>query len=253
MALAEKLLTQDEIEAIALIALWDGLSGGTCTVIDTSPKAFTAGVKKAAETVGITLHNHSDYGNAVIYPINADKYEREIMASGDKHAVLSAVTAAHEGRPFPIVDFLRSNINTAIGTLYYGNSMWEEMRAASLGAKSAEKDAGQYKANDAFYAATEAGAAVMAKQKETGRIDVGAEANITVLSLERFEPLTYPFIQILYGGACEYDVKHVVANGFIRKQDFKPVKALAEEISKAKEKANKAIRTVQEESLRYVL
>ncbi|MDR2932716.1 MAG: amidohydrolase family protein [Oscillospiraceae bacterium] len=328
---AAEMLDDEALNAVALCALWDGLSGGTTTAVDICPPRFATAVKKAGDTLemrlfravtacdrtaprvvnslpvpgrailaqGIGLGDYpaifsfetasdmlaqevagtkgprfagaaysasesgrpikklSDMGflsaGTVLWQcVYADARDRELMAWSGSSAALSAVTCAQEGKKYPAVDFLRSGINTALMTGFYGNCMISEMRAAAFAAKQAEGDAAQYQATDALYAATVAGARALGMQDTLGRVDMGMSGDVSVVSMARFEPLSYPFIQYLYGAAPS-DVRHVACRGRVIKKDYAPADFISASLQSAVTAAQAAVQAVWQEAIARIL
>jgi 5-methylthioadenosine/S-adenosylhomocysteine deaminase len=300
LTLSQKMLDRDQLSAIALTGLWEGVSGGTTTAVELCLPEFIPLVQDAGEQLGLPLYPSAvryDYprgctaedmvrenraagglkalyaafssqedrtittlsdlgflgpGTTLCQCVLADKGERELMAYTGTAAAISALGCAQEGKQYPGVDFLRCGVNTPLGTGNYGNCMIAEMRTAALAAKQAEADPGRYKANDALYAATVAGARALGRNGELGRIEIGMAGNVSVVDLSRFQPLSYPFIQYLYGASAA-DVRHVAISGKALKKDFKPSPDIAEILEQSKAKAIKGIKTLWEEAIRSIL
>lgn len=146
----------------------------------------------------------------VLHCLLTDFFDRERMRTAGAHAALSAVEAMQNALPFPAVELLRQDINTALGTGWTGVSMLAELRAAAFGAKLQTGNAAQYQASDAFYAATIAGAAALGEP--IGRIEPGYAADLLILSPERLRPLNYPLINLVYGAEAQ-DIETVLIDG----------------------------------------
>lgn len=146
----------------------------------------------------------------VLHCLYTDFFDRERMRTARAHAALSAVEALQNAQPFPAVELLRQDINTALGTGWCGVSMLAELRAAAFGAKLQTGNAAQYQASDAFYAGTIAGAAALGEK--IGRIEPGYAADLLILSPERLRPLNYPLINLVYGAEPQ-DIETVVIAG----------------------------------------
>lgn len=139
-----------------------------------------------------------------------DYFDRERLRTAGANTSFSAIAAMQDGLKFPIVTMLRQNINTALGTGYYGVSMLDEMRAAAFGGKLETGMAQQYQASDAFYAGTIAGAKAL--DEPLGRIEPGFYADMLIVNLERLRPLNYPLINFLYSGHPQ-DIETVLVGG----------------------------------------
>lgn len=135
----------------------------------------------------------------LLQSVFTDFYDRERIRTAGASVALSAVSAMQDALPFPAVAFLRQDINTALGTGYYGVSMLEEMKAAAFGAKLQTGNAAQYQASDAFYAATIAGAQALGEP--LGRIEPGFKADLLIVNPARLRPHNYPLINFVYGAS----------------------------------------------------
>ncbi|MDR1061089.1 MAG: amidohydrolase family protein [Clostridiales bacterium] len=203
------------------------------------------------------LRRLSDLGylsaEALIFqPVLADRFGRELIAASGASAVFSAVGCVQEGRAFPGVDFLRGGINTALATGCWGGAMLSEMRMAAFSAKQAEGDPSQYKATDAFYAATVAGGRALGLHDRLGRLEIGMSGDLSVVDMQRLEPLSYPFIQYLYGSTAT-DVRHVVQGGHVCKRDFAPPARVARRLEQTRKAVSEAILRVWDEAQRSIL
>ena len=259
--IAYEMLDDDELRAIALLGLWDNIRSGVTTVLDTCGERGHSPVKSAAEALGIRpftaadiavkylaadcdIRAASDSGElvgAAVYALNKPSVAtRELMHSAGATALLSAVGCAQSGENFPVVDYLRGGVNSALATGVWGNSMLAEMRTAALTAKQSEQNPRQYKATDAFYAATVAGAQLIGMEGQLGRIDLGMAGDISAVSMKRFSALSYPFNQYLYSGA-EEDTQHIVRGGKILMKNGAAPKNAARELTEAREVAARAV------------
>lgn len=139
-----------------------------------------------------------------------DFFDRERLRTAGSNVSFSAVAGMQDGLTLPIVTMLRQNINTALGTGYYGVSMLDEMKAAAFGGKMETGMAQQYQASDAFYAATVAGAQALGEP--LGRIEPGFYADLLIVNMDRWRPLNYPLIHFVYQ-AQPQDIEMVMAGG----------------------------------------
>ena len=138
-----------------------------------------------------------------------------------------------------------------IGTGCVNSCMITEMRATAFAVKHAARDAGACKASDVFYSATVVNGRVLDAEK-FGRIGCGFNADLSVVCLKRFAPLSYPLSQYVYGANAS-DVRHVVACGKPVKRNYKPAGHIKPALSRAQKEAEKAIKKLWEEARREIL
>lgn len=148
--------------------------------------------------------------SVLLNSFHTDFFDRERLRTAGAHVSLSAVGAMQEGLTLPVVTMLRQDINTALGTGYYGVSMLDEMKQAAFGGKLETGMAQQYQASDAFYAATVAGAQAMGQA--LGRIEPGFHADLLIINPDRLRPLNYPLNNFVYH-AQPHDIETVMVGG----------------------------------------
>jgi hypothetical protein len=76
--------------------------------------------------------------------------------------------------------------------------------------------------------------------------------DLSVVDMQCLEPLSYPFIQYLYGSAAT-DVRHVVQGGHVCKRDFAPPARVARRLEQTRKTVSKAILRVWDEAQRSIL
>jgi len=235
LELAAEILDADEIRAIAMSGLWETVSSGATAVAERYPAAAGAlapGMSRAAAELGIQLLTiGKDVDDAIIAE--------------------SAVSCAHLGKPYDGLERILSGVNMTIGTGYFDSCMISEMRAVACSVKQHTKDAGAYRASDAFYSATVVNGRVFDAERY-GRIGQGFNGDVSVVCMDRFAPLSYPLAQYVYG-ANAGDVRHVVCGGVALKRDYKPADYLSEPLAQAREKTETAICRLWGEARRSIL
>lgn len=199
----------------------DSLWRAAARAAEAQPLFLYAGYSRYEDNLSRVRHGKSpiavvkDQGaltakTVLVQSVYTDFYDRERIRTAGASAALSAVSAMQDALPFPAVEFLRQDVNTALGSGYYGVSMLDEMRAAAFGAKMQTGDAAQYQASDAFYAATIAGAQALGEP--VGRIEPGFCADLLIVNPDRFRPHNYPLIHFVYG-AVPQDIETVMVGG----------------------------------------
>ena len=268
--LASNILCAEDIYAIATLSLWDGLSGGTTTAVEYCRHSFSKAIQNASEELGMRLliaPGEKDLSEMILETEPEEQLTDQILKNLTApvcitgtafteprlgpYTAISSIGCVQEGNSYPGLEYLRKGINTPLMTGYSGNCMINEMRTAAFSAKQSEKNPAQFKAADAFYAATAAGARALGCRDILGRVDIGLSGDFSLIDMERFQPLSYPFTQFLYSGTIG-DVRHVVCKGSICKKDFKPAARIASGLDFAKRKAHQAVSKVWDEAIRTI-
>ena len=112
--------------------------------------------------------------------------EQKLLGKKKATAVACPITAAKKGQPAtPVLDCVRAGMNVALGTgggLEAGNlDMFEVMRNLALFARSAAGNASALPASAALMMATSCGARAQGREKETGMIKVGMDADLCLV------------------------------------------------------------------------
>lgn len=168
----------------------------------------------------------------VVGGYDTDFFDRERLRTAGATVAMSAVTAMQDGVPFPVVTNLRQDINTCLGTGYYGMNMLDEMRQAAFAGKL-DSNASQFQASDAFYAATIAGAQGL--HRKLGRIEPGFCADLLVVDPCCLAPHNYPLIELVYRGQCR-DIALRMVDGRVCEHDCAQMRQEAERAQAAAEK-----------------
>ena len=232
--LAAEIMTEDEIYAVALAGLWETVSSGATTIVekpDAAAGPIVSGLARAAGALGARY-------------FEADEDIKNNCCE-------SAVSCAHLGKHYEGWECIRSGAKLTLGTGCHDSCMISEMRAAACAVKQHLEDAGAYKAADVFYSATVAGGRALDPEK-FGRIGLGFYGDLSIVSMDRFAPLSYPLAQYIYS-ANAGDVRHVVCGGVALKRDYSPDGRLWGLLAEAREAARGAILKLWGQARREIL
>jgi len=231
--LAVETLSEDELYAVALLGLWDTVSGGATTVAEAFgglTETLAPVMERAAKRLSVRTEKAPDDPGLLVE---------------------SAISCAHFGIPYKGLERIESGDKLTMGTGCFDSCMISEMRAVACSVKQQTGDAGAYKASDVFYSATVVNGRVLNADKY-GRIGAGFVGDLSVVAMERFDPMSYPLAQYVYG-ANSGDVKHVICGGNIIKRDHKPAEHLKEPLRQAAKVAETAILKLWAEARRRIL
>ena len=261
--LAAAILTQEELKAVAVAGLWDTLAGGATVVIElcraadgsdaghpffyrAAPTPIAEAVLAAGESFGVQVLSAcgSEDGGIVVKADKAIGVQAEIVTD-------SAVACADLGKPYGGLAAIEKGAMMTIGTGATSSCMIEEMRATARAVKQHTGDPKRYRASDVFYSATVVGGRQLDKCAH-GRIGPGFCGNLSVVSMGRFQPLSYPLAQYVYGASAA-DVRHVVCGGTVVKRDYRPAPKTQALLASAWETAGNAIAKLWDEARRSIL
>ncbi len=120
----------------------------------------------------------------------------------------------------PISNYLNNGINVALGTDGSSSNntldMFKEMRLAAMIGSAASHNPVGITPYDILSMATIHGAKALSREKECGTIEVGKDADITMVDINTIHvsPMNNPFSAIIYG-ASSSDVDTVIVKGNI--------------------------------------
>ena len=233
LELAAETLSEEELYAISLLGLWETVSGGVTTVAESFghlKEALAPAMKRAAAALSMRMEAAPDDTSLLVE---------------------SAISCAHFGILYTGLERIATGGKLTMGTGCFDSCMISEMRAVACAVKQNAKDAGAYRASDVFYSATVVNGRVLNEEKY-GRIGVGFFGDLSVVSMERFAPLSYPLTQYVYG-ANSGDVRHVICGGNVLKRGHEPAEHLRKPLSQAAKTAEAAILKLWAEARRRIL
>lgn len=261
--MAAVMMTEDEIKAVAMTGLWETANSGAVTVVElerspgeqdhdhplryrAAPKAIIEGVLKAGKEMGIqVLSAYGDEaGSLTIDGMDGANIKGSIVTD-------SAISCADFGIPYAGYHKIKKGAMMTMGTGATSSSMIKEMGDTARIVRLRDENPRAYKASDVFYSATVVGGREL-NEKKHGRLGPGFDANISVVDMKRFSPLSYPISQYLYGATTE-DVKHLVCRGNVLKRDGKRVEPLEELLTDAARTAEEAITKLLVEARKTII
>jgi cytosine/adenosine deaminase-related metal-dependent hydrolase len=163
----------------------------------------------------------------------------------------SAVACADFGLPFSGFKKIKNGNMMTMGTGATSSSMIKEMDITARTVRSMDEDPKLYRASDVFYSATVVGGRELDENKY-GRIGPGFTANISVVDMKRFKPLSYPLSQYIYGAEAG-DVKFLVSRGKVIKRDGMAEGSLKDLLLDSAATAESAILKLWEEARKTIL
>jgi len=263
--MAAEILNRDELKAIAITGLWETASSGAQTVIElgrseiddnaeghplfyrSAPKTVIDSVLDAGKEMGLQVYSGycNKDGGLTLPEFNDTDIKGYIVTD-------SAITCADLGLPYSGYSNIKAGSMMTMGTGATSTScMIKEMAATARAVKTKSDDPGIYRASDVFYSATVVGGRELDENKH-GRIGPGFFANISVVDMKRFKPLSYPLSQYIYGATAQ-DVQHVVCEGSVLKRDGEQPEKLQKTISDASETAEAAITKLWKEARKTII
>lgn len=163
-----------------------------------------------------------------------DHEERMVLKGANAKAVVCPLQSMLDAETTPFIDFLIDDIPVLTGSGRCSVDMTRQMQASALNGKLESKKRYQMRAQDAFYASTIGGGRVM--QLPIGGLEEGYEADIILIDLKnpKYHPLAMPVKELVYNTQAG-DIKDVIINGVVRKQDGHVVGMNGEELVKKTE------------------
>ena len=112
--------------------------------------------------------------------------EQKMLGKKKATAVACPLTASKKGQPVtPVLESVRAGMNVALGTgsvLDAGNmDMFEVMRGTAMATRAAAENAAALPAPAALIMATNCGARAQGREKETGMIKIGMDADLCLV------------------------------------------------------------------------
>ena len=181
---------------------------------ETVRKRFQTEIAERLKNAG-ALNSRTVLGGAVYAD---DTVLNQVKGSG-AHIAHCPQEAAQDGVFSRMVAPLSMHINTALGTGRCAVNLLEQLRICALVGKLEYKRRYKVRGMYVYFAATEAGAAMLG-QPGLGRIEEGCVADLITLHVDRAHhmPFQLPLTDLLYAARTE-DVCDVIVDGRILKLD----------------------------------